>query len=129
LSSYLEQYFGLKNMIDLTYPIRMETYFGWPGMMFWPSAFAWWASDITFPGVIILMFFIGRLYCLCFKEAYLYSNPISMTLMAYLTILLVFLPDNNQIFQTRHSFVTTVVLLFVWLFYHKKFNLTKKIYE
>jgi hypothetical protein len=122
LSSYLHQYFGLPDLINRTYPLRMEFHYGWPGLMFWPTAFSWWASDISFTGVVILMFFIGRFFCICFKEAYLYNNPISITLTAYLSILLIYLPLNNQLFQTRNSLVASSVLFLLWIIFHKKYN-------
>lgn len=123
LSSYIQQYFHTINMVDYTYPLRMEKITGWPGTMFWPTAFSWWASDITFPGVIFLMYIIGRFFCICFKEAYQYSNPISITILSYLSILIVYLPANNQILQTRQSFLGFIVLLIIWLFRHRKINL------
>lgn len=125
LSSYLEQYFGFPSLVDNTYPLRMQAQFNWPGLMFWPTAFAWLASDFTFPGVVVLMFFLGRLFCICFKEVYLYANPISLAILSYLTIMIIYLPSNNQIFQTRESFFGIVTLFSFWLIKHKKYNYLK----
>ena len=122
LSSYLEQYFGVKNLLYNTYPLRMETVYGWSGLIFWPTAFAWWASDISFYGVIFLMYFIGRFLCIWIKEAYLYNNPISITLSSFFFILVIFLPANNQLFQSRYSFITFCFLVIFWVFTRKKYN-------
>lgn len=90
--------------------------------MFWPTAFTWWASDLTWAGVVVLMFLFMRLYCILFKEAYYYSNFLSIALFAYLTIGIIYLPANNQLMQSRANFLSTVILLTIWLFKHKKFN-------
>lgn len=119
---YFSRYLGLSSEFENTYPLRMEREIGWPGLMFWPTAFTWWASDLTWAGVVVLMFLFMRLYCILFKEAYYYSNFLSIALFAYLTIGIIYLPANNQLMQSRANFLSTVILLTIWLFKHKKFN-------
>jgi len=122
LNSYLTQYFGFPDMLEFSYPSRMEELYGWPGFMFWPTAFSWIASDLSFVGVIFTMFFLGRFSCILFKEAYYFSSPLSIALFSYITILLIYLPANNQIFQTRESFIGFFSLLLFWIINKIKFR-------
>lgn len=121
-NDYLSRYIGAESEFNNTYPLRMEKEVGWPGLMFWPTAFSWWASDITWFGVIILMGFFSRFMCLLFKESYYYHNPLSICVFAYFCIGLIYLPANNQLMQSTANFITTVSLLCYWLMRHKKYN-------
>ena len=114
LNEYVHQYLHLPSLFEQTYPMRVYNVFGYDCQMSWPTAFAWWASDFSFPGVVILMFFIGKVSCLVLKDAYYYSEMSSIALLCVFCILLIFLPMNNQAFQARDSLITTVVLFILW---------------
>lgn len=121
-NDYFHRYLGLPSEFENTYPLRMEKKVGWPGLMFWPTAFSWWASDLTWFGVVILMFLYTRVLCLMLKEAYYYNNPLSIATFSYLIIGIIYLPANNQLMQSTGNFISTVVLLIFWFANHKKFN-------
>lgn len=116
LESYLTQYLHVEPQLANTYPVRMEMVYGYSGLNSWPTVFPWWASDLSFPGVIIFMFFIGRFMCLLLRDSYCYSNQLATVLFSYFFILIACLPLNNQILQTRPTFLTTVVFLFLRVF-------------
>lgn len=116
IDSYISQYFGVPSQLPNTYPVRMEAVFGYSGLQSWPTVFPWWASDLSFPGVVVFMFFIGRFMCTLLKESYCKSNLLSAVLFSYFFIMIACLPLNNQILQTRPTFLTTAALLFLWVF-------------
>ncbi len=122
IDSYVTQYLHLPSEIPNTYPGRMEVAFGRSGLLSWPTVFPWWASDITFPGVVALMFIIGRFVCILLKESLIFGNTLSSVLFSYFSILLVCLPLNNQLLQTRGNFIATFILLLLWILFHKRFN-------
>jgi hypothetical protein len=122
LSGYASQYLDIKDILQDTYPFRMDQTFGWPATRFWHTFFPWVASDITFPGVIILMYFIGIIYATTIVESIKYSNPLSLTLFFFLNILIIYLPANNQLMQTREMTIGFIVILFVWVISHKRYN-------
>lgn len=121
-NDYMTRYFGLESQFENTLPVRMENEVGWPGLMIWPSAFAWWASDLTWVGVIILMFVFIRYLCILLKESLEFQNPLSIAIFSYLFIGIVFLPCNNQLMQGSANFISTITLIVFWAFFHKKFN-------
>lgn len=125
LDEYLSQYLHLPSQFDNTYPMRVNKVFGYDCQVSWPTAFAWWASDFTFPGVVIWMYFIGKLTCMVFKDALINSNIFAIAFLCVLVIMIVFFPMNNQAFQGRDSLVITMALFFSWL-YSKRFTTKKR---
>ena len=115
LNEYLYQYFNIDSMYGETYPMRVKDIFGYDCEMSWPTAFSWWASDFSFPGVVVLLFFLGMLVCIVVKDAIKCYNTISISFLCQLVILVIFLPLNNQAFQARDSLIATVVLSFLWV--------------
>ena len=50
------------------------------------TAFSYLANDLSFPGTVIFMYFVGRFFCTIVKEAVMDEDPISITLL-YMMIL------------------------------------------
>lgn len=115
LTSYAEQYLGISEIFEQTYPYRMEYVFNWPAKMYWHTVFPWLASDITFPGVLVLMFFVGRAYAKSLIDGVIYESPLGICVFYLLTTALLYLPANNQLMQTREMMIATVVVLFLWI--------------
>lgn len=122
LTSYAEQYFGMTNIFDATYPSRMDAYFGWPAKMYWHTFFPWVASDLTFFGAVILMYPIGRGYAKSFIDGVVFENPLGICVFYFLSTLMIYLPANNQLMQTREMMIGTFVLVFLWVFFGKKYR-------
>lgn len=109
----INQTFGF-DVSAYTYPQRIEDEYGWLNGKYWPSAFTWFASDWTFYGIPILMFIFGAFLCNVWYSA-LYENSIVATaLSSWLWIGIIFLPANNQLFQSLSSFMTTVCLIILY---------------
>ena len=120
---YVVQYLDAPSMFNDTYPLRVKAVFGYDCEMSWPTAFPWWASDFSFPGVVVLMYYLGRLFCKVFRDAYYNSNIYAIAFLCQLIILVFFLPLNNQAFQARDSFLITIVLFGLWAYNrNKKYN-------
>lgn len=120
LDQYLVQYLDFPSKFNDTYPLRVKAVFGYDCEMSWPTAFPWWASDFSFPGVVVLMYFLGRLFCKVFRDAYYNSNIFAIAFLCELVIMVLFLPLNNQAFQARDSLLITVVLFGMWTYNRKK---------
>ena len=114
LDQYLTQYLGVPSMYNHAYPMRVYDVFGYDCEMSWPTAFAWWASDFSFPGVVLLMFFLGKLICKVLRDSLYRQNIFAMAFLSQLTIMVAFMPLNNQILQARDMLIITLVLLFLW---------------
>lgn len=81
LISIVERLLG-KDIMALTYPGKLEAMgVGVDAYANWHTAFVWFANDISFFGVVLLMFSVGRLFSKLLFESITEENPISMTLL------------------------------------------------
>jgi hypothetical protein len=125
LSVLLKRYFGLPIDFHDTYAYRTALNTDWDESK-WFSVFTWYAGDITFLGTLILFGFVAFLYAQVWIESYRYNNPISIILFSMLTIALLYIPSNNQLFHTPGSFIAFFFFLTLWIFKHKKYNFYSK---
>lgn len=70
-----------------TYPYQLGAY-GVDPLASWHSAYAWFAGDLTFIGIIFLMFIAGYYMCCLARDVIYREDPISMALL-YLMIMMV----------------------------------------
>jgi hypothetical protein len=96
-----------------SYPARIEKY-GWDAYGLWSSIYPWFASDVSFPGVIILVFVIGYLFARVWLDVLYGSNPWAIVLFSNLIIMLAYFPANNQVFQSGEGLVTFYGCLIGW---------------
>lgn len=122
LSVFFSRFLGWENMYYQTYLYRMEEAFGRNGLRSWNTIFPWLASDLTFPGVIILFLFVGYIWSVAWDEILKYRNPISIVLFANISLGLVFIPANNQLFSGIDACMTTPFVIILWIVCHKRFN-------
>lgn len=105
------------------YVFRMEQLFGWPAWSKWHTVFPYLASDLTFFGSLIFFFFIALIYSAAYLEASRYKNPVSLLLFSSLNIMLVFVPANNQLMIAPENYFAYIIILFFWIFFHKRYNI------
>ena len=72
---------------ERTYPYQLAQYNVDP-LASWHSAYAWFASDLTFVGVIFLMFAAGHYMCGLARDVITKEDPVAMALL-YLMIMMV----------------------------------------
>ena len=88
---------------------------GWePGLM-WSTFFVYPAADITFFGTIVLMFGIGFVWSLSWRDAIERQDVLALVVYFQLSILVFYLSANNQVFQGGETTIGFVVVLFAWL--------------
>jgi hypothetical protein len=97
----------------LPYPMRAERR-GWSALGLWSTIYPWLASDLSFPGVLLAVFLIGRLYAQSWLDALDGSNPFAVVSFSMLTLMLFYFPANNQLLQDGESLVALLVILTVW---------------
>jgi len=88
---------------------------GWPDGMVWSTFFVHPASDIGFPGVIVLMALIGFALGLSWRDTLERGDPLAAGVFFHLCILVFYLPANNQLFQGGELAIGFSVLLVAWL--------------
>jgi hypothetical protein len=106
---------GSTKFEDRPYPMRIEYKDGWDAYGLWSSFYAWIASDITFPGVLVLMVLIGRLLALGWLDTLEGSNPFAVGAFALLVLMIAYLPANDQLLSSGESTVAFIGLLALWM--------------
>lgn len=122
LSVFANRFLGWENMYYHTYLYRMEETFGRNGLRSWNTVFPWLASDLSYFGVIILFFIVGYFWSKAWDEILEYRNPLAILLFANLTMGLIFIPANNQLFSGIDACMTTPFVILAYALFHKSFN-------
>jgi hypothetical protein len=104
------------------YPARTEGS-GWNRYGNWHSIYPWIASDLSFPGTIVFMFVIGRLFALVWLDVAFCRNPWAVCLLALLLMMLVYIPANNQVLAFPDAAMPFWTLLFLWFFSRRRVNM------
>ena len=108
----LQEAFGI-NLIQYSYQGRAEI-FGWGANRNWHTAYTWFANDVSFLGVPIIMFLIGWLLIRTYRDSVENKNPFSCVLFGILLIQILFLSANNKIFASATTFIPFWLFLILW---------------
>jgi hypothetical protein len=104
---------GDEDILQNPYPVRIEKY-GWDAEGLWSSIYPWIASDVSFPGTILIVYLIGRLFALSWLDTLAGVNPFAVVLFSQLLIMLFYFPANNQLLQSGEGFTAFWVTLILW---------------
>ncbi|MBX9974445.1 hypothetical protein [Cytobacillus firmus] len=123
-SEILDRLHVVENLYEQTYLNRMLEEFGRDGLRTWNTIFPWLASDLTFLGALLIFIPIGYVFGVTWYEILRYRNPASILLFSILFLGFIFVPANNQLFNSIDTYISTVCIIIYWLFNHKKYNFT-----
>jgi hypothetical protein len=119
LTGLVEHFTGKGSVSNRTYPAKLEKT-GWDRYGRWHSIYSWIASDVTFPGALIFVFFIGRLFALVWLDVLGKRNPWAPPLWALLVIMLFYFSANNQVLAFANTANPFWALLLVWAWARKR---------
>jgi hypothetical protein len=105
---------GNEQIGKLSYPKRIEED-GWDALGLWSSIYPWIASDVSFPGTIVVVFLIGRLFALAWFDALSGRNPFAYGMLAQFAVMFFYFPANNQTSQFGEGFTAFWAILIAWL--------------
>jgi len=116
-------YFLIKKFQDLlnidiwqyTYQARIA-YKGWDPFVNWHSIYMWLANDISFLGVLILMYFFGKYFAVVTFKCIVYKDPIASAVFCLILLCFFYLPCNNQILSSPITFMAFLGLNAFWLY-------------
>lgn len=83
--------------------------------LWWSTAYSWIASDLTFPGTVIFVFFIGYLLALAGMDAVSQRNPFAVAAYAVLGHFVFSLPMNSPL-QDGPGISAYAGLVLLWWF-------------
>ena len=125
LMEYGEQYLHME-LKNKTYNSRIDTMYGWKDGQWWPTAFVWIANSVSFFGVPIILFLLGRFIKKLEYEYQNNCNIISAVMYGQMLIMLFYLPCNMQLLQARQALLGFIFLIFVYLNKNKKIMLKNR---
>ena len=102
-------------ILDRTYPGRIRSQ-GWDPYIRWHSFYTWIASDVSFYGTIVVMFLVGRLFALVWREVVFNRGPWAICLFPLLLMMLYYIPANNQVLAFPGTALPFWSLLFAWFY-------------
>jgi hypothetical protein len=116
LSELYDKVIPLTDEFVASYPIRMEAATSWSAYANWHTIFPWLASDLTFPGSIVFLCVVIAIYAKSWKWILKKGHWVNILMFCHVNIFLLYVPANNQLFQTRASLIVTVIILGLWIF-------------
>jgi hypothetical protein len=102
------------DLLKKTYMGELQTLYGIDPMINWHSFYVWFASDITFPGVVLLVFLIGYLLGLSWMDLLYKRSAYAPVVFTLLITMVLYFFANNQVLS--FSFIPFVYFLFRWLY-------------
>lgn len=99
---------------QFTYQVKIEEVYGWGSDLRWHSMYTWLANDVSFYGVVVIMFLIGMLFAAMFKDAITTSNPFAKASIFYFILMMLFIPCNNQLGQRATTLLSFLLLVLCW---------------
>lgn len=97
-----------------SYPAKLEKY-GVDQLVNWHTFYAWFASDLTFPGVVVLMAFLGYYFALSWTSTMKKENPYSVVIFSLFVMMILYIPANNQVLDFTPTAFAFPVIFGKWL--------------
>lgn len=85
----------------------------------WSTLYVWFANDISFIGVLPLMFLLGWFFSKSWKTAVFTNELSSVTVSCLLFQLILYIPANNQIFQLETNLLGSWSWIIYWIISHR----------
>jgi hypothetical protein len=114
----IERISGWNGLRDISYGLRLDDEVGAGYGLYWSTFYTWIASDFTFPGTILVVFFIGLMFSLALKDALLTNNPFSVTSFCTIFYVIFHFVFNNPL-QDGAGITTCFVIPLIWLITRK----------
>ena len=106
---------GDSRIQNLPYPVRVERSRGWGAYENWISIYPWLASDLSFPGTILVVFLIGRLFAMSWLDTLRGQNPFAVAMLAQFILMLFYFPANNQMLAAGEGLTGFYGVMILWL--------------
>jgi hypothetical protein len=108
-----ERIVGDDDLWKRTYPARVE-YRGWDSVGLWSSVYPWFASDLSFPGALVAVFFVGWIFARTWRDVIVGENPFAVIMFAQVVLMLFYFPANNQVLQFGEGLSGFYFTLIAW---------------
>jgi hypothetical protein len=106
---------GTDRFVWQSLPGLLERNEDWGMFQLWHSIYPWLASDVGWPGAIVLIGIFAYLLGLAWGRALVSGSALWTVLLYLLLVLFYYVPANNQVFQSGETlFAFFLVLAMLW---------------
>jgi hypothetical protein len=99
----------------------------WPEEYYWSTLITWIANDVGFPGAVIVLAAIGYFWGRWWREAAAGMSDPAAILFVQATMLIFYLPANNQVFASYEGYGVFLGWLAIWLWHRLGFTLSARL--
>jgi hypothetical protein len=99
----------------------------WSEEYYWSTLMTWVANDVGFPGSIFVLALVGYFWGLWWREAAAgFSDPAAV-LFTLATMMMFYLPANNQVFASYDGYVVFACWTVIWLMHRARAGLSARL--
>jgi len=122
LLTVFEKISNSKNLFELTYIYKISN-LGWDYRYYWATFQTWIANDLSFPGTLIFVAYLGRLYRQAWRDAIYARNEFATVFFLMLNITFTYFSANNQVANTFDLYFTLIGSFILWKFFSRRIRL------
>ena len=89
-------------------------------MRYWATVYPWIASDVTFPGTVVVVALIGWMTARVWVDVLGGRNPYAVALLGQFLLMLYYFPAHNKNMQSGEGVAAFAVLLGAWLLMRRR---------
>ena len=114
LQRQLTRLTGNTRFVSCSYPARIQSK-GWNATNYWATIYPWIASDVTFPGTVLVILLIGWVAGRVWLDVLGGRNPVAVAFFGQLLVMLYYFPAHNKIFHGGETAFAFCSLFLGWL--------------
>jgi hypothetical protein len=112
---YADKYLaGADSIAARTYARRVEDEYGWDSYVRWHTVYPWLAGDCTFAGTLAVVFILGMVLAMTWRDSIERQNYLAGTVFIWLMLGLSYFSANNQLMQMGECVLGFWVALLIW---------------
>jgi hypothetical protein len=119
LMDNIEELTGWSWPKEVSYGLRLDNQIGQGYGLYWSTFYTWIASDVTFPGTIIVILFFGYCFSLSLRDSLFSLNPLAVTAFCTLFYFIFHFAFNSPL-QDGAGIMTYFIIPFLWLIFRKR---------
>jgi hypothetical protein len=99
----------------------------WSEENYWSTLMTWIANDVGFGGTVVVLGILGALWGRWWREAAAGMSDPAAVLFSLATMMMIYLPANNQVLASYDGYVTLAVWIAIWLWHRRRFAVSAMI--
>jgi hypothetical protein len=99
----------------------------WPEEFYWSTLITWIANDVGFIGAVFVLGLVGYLWGRWWREAAAGMSDPAAVLFVLATLMIFYLPANNQVLASYDGYSVLAVWIAIWLWHRSRYALSARL--